>query len=102
MGENLTMDSIELAKSRLKAVMTIKEMAKDLEQHETCLKRECSPLVREVLNTKRIALWEALLRASNFTDMDIVEGYSTNVLLCTKGRLRIQKCVSLMTAGVVV
>ena len=75
--DNLTMDPIELAKSRLRAVMTIKEMAKDLEQHETCLKRECSPLVREVLNTKRIALWEALLRASNFPDMDIVEVVKT-------------------------
>ena len=71
--DNLTMGPIELAKSRLKAVVTIKKMAKDLEEHEISLKHECSPLVREVLNTKRIALWEALLRASNFTDMDIVE-----------------------------
>ena len=58
-------------------MVTIKEMAKNLEKHEISLKHECSPLVREVLNTKRIALWEALLRASDFTDMDIVEVVKT-------------------------
>ena len=60
--DNLTMDPVELAKSRLKAVMTIKDMAKDLEEHENQLKQQCSPTVREVLNSKRVALWEALLK----------------------------------------
>jgi hypothetical protein len=32
--DNLTMDPVELAKSRLKAVVTIRSMARDLEEHE--------------------------------------------------------------------
>ena len=31
-----------------------------------------------------------------------MDGFSTNGLLCTKGRLRTRKCVSSMTAGAVV
>ena len=64
--DNLTMDPVDLAKSRMKAVVTIKEMAKDLEKEENRIKDGCSPSVSKVLSTKRIALWETLLKASNF------------------------------------
>ena len=70
--DNLTMDPVELAKSRMKAVVTIRTMAKELEQEE-CKTKECCPRsVKEVLSSKRIALWESLLKASDFPDMDIV------------------------------
>ena len=71
--DNLTMDPVELAKSRMRAVVTIKDMAKDLEKAEAEIKKGAPPSVQDVLNSKRIALWEALLRASEFPDMDIVE-----------------------------
>ena len=71
--DNLTMDPVELARNRLQAVVTIKEMAKDLEQEEMKAKAACTESVRQVLSSKRIALWEALLKASAFQDMDIVE-----------------------------
>ena len=71
--DNLTMDPVELAKCRLKAVVTIRSMAKDLEEHEKTIKEQCTPLVSEVLSSKRIALWESLLKASKFPDMGIVE-----------------------------
>ena len=71
--DNLTMDPVELARNRLQAVVTIKEMAKDLEQEEMKAKAACTESVRQVLSSKRIALWESLLKASAFQDMDIVE-----------------------------
>ena len=67
------MDPVDLAKSRMRAVITIKEMAKDLEKEESKLREGCPPSVSKVLSTKRIALWETLLKASNFPDMEIVQ-----------------------------
>ena len=37
------------------------------------MKADCPPAVKEVLSSKRIALWETLLKASSFPDMDIVD-----------------------------
>ena len=71
--DNLTMDPVNLAKSRMRAVATIKEMAKDLEKEETKVKEGCPPAVSKVLSTKRIALWETLLKDSKFPDMEIVQ-----------------------------
>ena len=71
--DNLTMDPIELAKSRMKAVLTVKDLAKDLEAAESKMQQSFKPSVKEVLNSKRIALWETLLKASNFSDMGIVQ-----------------------------
>jgi len=71
--DNLTMDPVDLAKSRMRAVVTIRAMAKDLEQEEIKVKASSPPSVREVLSSKRVALWEALLRASSFPDMEIVD-----------------------------
>ena len=48
-------------------------MAKDLEQEEMKAKAACTESVRQVLSSKRIALWESLLKASAFQDMEIVE-----------------------------
>jgi len=71
--DNLTMDPVNLAKSRMRAVVTINEMAKDLEKEENEVKEGCPSAVRKVLSTKKIALWEALLKASKFPDMEIVQ-----------------------------
>eukprot|EP00435_Cladocopium_sp_Y103_P065585 s1743_g27.t1 len=71
--DNLTMSPMDLARSRMQAVVMIKEMAKDLIQEEQKVKRQCPSHVKEVLERKRIALWEALLKASNFADMEIVD-----------------------------
>ena len=70
--DNLTMDPIELAKSRVRAIVTIKEMAQNLQVQEAGIKQQCEPKIAAVLASKRIALWEALLKASEFPDMDIV------------------------------
>ena len=64
--DNLTMDPIELVKSRLRAIVIIKEMAHSLQVQEMDIKRSLTSEVAEVLATKRIALWEALLRAPQF------------------------------------
>ena len=81
--DNLTRDPIELAKSRVRAIGTIKEMAQNLQVQtigtikemaqnlqvqKTGIKQQCEPEIA----AKRIALWEALLKASEFPDMDIV------------------------------
>ena len=71
--DNLTMEPLELAKSRMRAVLTIKEMAEDLEHQESEIQQTLEPSVREVLSSKRIALWEVLLRASKFSG----HGYSS-------------------------
>ena len=72
--DNLTMDPIELVKSRLRAIVIIKEMAHSLQVQEMDIKRSLTSEVAEVLATKRIALWEALLRAPNFPDrMEVVK-----------------------------
>ena len=71
--DNLTMDPVDLAKSRMRTVVTIGAMAKDLEQEECKVKADYPPAVKEVLSSKRIALWETLLKASSFPDMDIVD-----------------------------
>ena len=59
--DNLTMDPVDLAKNRMRAVMTIKSMAKELEPQEELIKQSCSTSIRKVLSSKRIALWESLL-----------------------------------------
>ena len=71
--DNLTMDPVDLAKNRMRAVMTIKSMAKELEPQEELIKQSCSTSIRKVLSSKRIALWESLLKGSNFPDMEIVD-----------------------------
>ena len=72
--DNLTMDPIELVKSRLRAIVIIKEMAHSLQVQEMDIKRSLTSEVAEVLATKRIALGEALLRAPNFPDrMEVVK-----------------------------
>ena len=63
--DNLTMDPVELAKNRMRAIVTIKSMAKELEPQEEMIKQSCSTSIRKVLSSKRIALWESLLKGSN-------------------------------------
>ena len=79
--EVLTTDPVELAKTRLQAVLTIRGMAKDLEVEERKLKSAMEPRVAGVLHAKRILLWESLLRASGYEDLAIVEMVKSGICL---------------------
>ena len=70
---NLTQSPLELAKSRIQTVITIRQMAAELEDKEEAFKRKLDPLVAKILKPKRILLWKSLLLAANYDDMPIVD-----------------------------
>ncbi|CAE7276556.1 unnamed protein product [Symbiodinium sp. CCMP2592] len=70
---NLTMDPLVLAKSRIQAIITIKQMAQELEEKEAKFKSTLDPMVAKVLKPKRLLLWKALLLAADYDDLDIVD-----------------------------
>ena len=70
---SLEQDPVELAKSRLRAVLMIRSMKDDLVPEEQSLKSTLEPGVAKVLGNKNILLWEALLKASCYDDMGIVD-----------------------------
>ena len=70
---NLTTPPVELAKSRIQAVVTVRQMAADLESKEQAFKEKMDPLVAKILKPKRILLWKSLLLAANYDDMEIVD-----------------------------
>ena len=67
---NLTTPPVELAKSRIQSVITIRQMAADLECQEQAFKEKLDPLVAKILKPKRILLWKSLLLAADYDDMD--------------------------------
>ena len=69
----LTMDSVSLAKSRLQAVITIKQMAADLAPLEKDFKNSLDPDVAHCLASKNLLLWKSLLIASGYDDVAIVD-----------------------------
>ena len=69
----LTMDSVSLAKSRLQAVITIKQMADDLAPLEKDFKNSLNPEVAQCLASKNLLLWKSLLIASGYDDVAIVD-----------------------------
>ena len=71
--KNLTEPQVDLAKSRMRAILLIKSMAEDLEEQEEQLKRSMPEHVSKVLCNKRILLWEALLKASEYPDLEVVD-----------------------------
>ena len=79
--DNLTRDPLQLAKSRIQAVVTIKQMARELEEQENSFKAALDPIVAAVLKPKRILLWRALLMAAEYDDMAIVDLISGGVPL---------------------
>ena len=79
--DNLTRDPLELAKSRIQAVVTIKQMARELEEQENSFKATLDPIVAAVLKPKRILLWRTLLMAAEYDDIAIVDLISGGVPL---------------------
>ena len=78
---NLTTPPVELAKSRIQSVITIRQMAADLECQEREFKEKMDPLVAKILKPKRILLWKSLLLAANYDDMQIVDLVSQGIPL---------------------
>ena len=70
---NLTQSPLELAKSRIQTVITIRQMAAELEDKEETFKQKLDPVVAKILKPKRILLWKSLLLAANYDDMPIVD-----------------------------
>ena len=79
--DNLTRDPLELAKSRIQAVVTIKQMAQELEEKENSFKATLDPIIATVLKPKRILLWRTLLMAAEYDDIAIVDLISGGVPL---------------------
>ena len=75
----LTSSPEDLAKSRLDAVMTIRQMAKDLETAEADLKKNLDQTVAKILGGKNLCLWKALLKASDYDDIDIVDSVASGI-----------------------
>ncbi|CAE7226871.1 unnamed protein product [Symbiodinium sp. CCMP2592] len=69
----LTTDPVDTAKRRLQAVITIKQLAKELEGKEDEFKSSLDPDVASILSPKKLCLWKALLKASDFDDCGIVD-----------------------------
>ena len=79
--KNLTTDPVELAKSRLKAVHMINQLHKELKADEHAMKQQWDTSVAKVLSSKNILLWESLLKAAGFADMDVVSFMKEGVKL---------------------
>ena len=74
-------DPLDLAKARIQAVITIKQLAQELETKEQQFKAGLDPVVAKVLKPKRILLWKSLLMAANYDDLDIVDLVSKGIPL---------------------
>ena len=77
----LTSGPEDLAKSRLEAVKTIRQMAGDLAKAEADLKKSLDPTVAKILKDKNLCLWKALLTASDYDDIDIVDSVASGINL---------------------
>ena len=77
----LCTDPVDMAKKRFRAVVAIKKMAEELEGAEAEFKRTLHKGVGESLKSKRLLLWKALLKASNFDDVGIVDLVASGIPL---------------------
>ena len=75
----LTSDPASLAKSRLEAVLTIKQIAGELAVAEADLKKSMDPTVAKILKDKNLCLWKALLQASIYDDVAIVDSVAAGI-----------------------
>ena len=75
----LTSDPASLAKSRLEAVLTIKQIAGELAAAEADLKKNLDPTVAKILKDKNLCLWKTLLQASNYDDVAIVDSVAAGI-----------------------
>ena len=71
--DNLLKSPVELAKMRMRAVIMIDSMRKELEEKERLMKESLDPEIARVVQPKNLLLWEALLRASDYPDMQVVD-----------------------------
>ncbi|CAE7225523.1 unnamed protein product, partial [Symbiodinium sp. CCMP2456] len=78
---NLTLHPVEVAKSRIQAVITIKQMAEELEDREREFKDKLDPIVSAILKPKRLLLWKSLLSAAEYDDMAIVDLVASGIPL---------------------
>ena len=72
---------IKLAKARIQAVITIKQMAEELEDREKEFKAKMDPVVSAILKPKRLLLWKSLLTAAEYDDMGIVDLVASGIPL---------------------
>ena len=75
----LTSDPASLARSRLEAVLTMKKIAGELAEAEADLKKRMDPTVAKILKDKNLCLWKALLQASNYGDVAIVDSIAAGI-----------------------
>lgn len=66
-----TLDSVDLAKLRLKEVYKWNVLAKELQEEEEHLKSTMDPEVRNAVAGKRILLFERMLEAAEFPDKEV-------------------------------
>ncbi|CAE7239379.1 unnamed protein product, partial [Symbiodinium sp. CCMP2456] len=78
---NLTLHPVEVAKSRIQAVITIKQMAEELEDREKDFKEKLDPVVSAILKPKRLLLWKSLLSAAEYDEMGIVDLVASGIPL---------------------
>ena len=78
---NLTRHPVEVAKARIQAVITIKQMAEELEDREKEFKAKMDPVVSAILKPRRLLLWKSLLTAAEYDDMGIVDLVASGIPL---------------------
>ena len=68
----LTRGPVITSRDRLKKLLEVDSMARQLAAEEEKLHKSFPPHIKEVLRGKNILLWERLLRAYDYPDMDVV------------------------------
>ena len=61
------------SRDRLKKLLEVDSMAKQLAADEEKFHKSFPPHIKEVLKGKNILLWERLLRTYDYPDMDVVQ-----------------------------
>ena len=69
---NAETTSLQRAKHRTEMMKSWRLMARELESEEQHLKASMPPHLNRILQSKRIKLWERLLREANYQDMGVV------------------------------
>ena len=69
----LTKGPVITSRDRLKKLLEVDSMAKQLAADEEKLHKSFPPHINEVLKGKNILLWERLLRTYDYPDMDVVQ-----------------------------
>ena len=70
--ETVEMNNIDIAKERLKYLLKWNKRARELEVDEEVLKQGMDPVVSKAVSSKRILLFEEMLRDAEYPDMGVV------------------------------